>query len=320
MSTTHVAVSPYYSGGLTDKPWMQVDTNASSPFANCIYISVTQFDSSEQDETITVSHSCNGGSTWSSPIAVSSQAVYPDVNQFSDLTIGKNGTVYATWQECSATGPEGDCGGTQATDYLSKSTDGGNTWSTPVVVVQPNLAPDTAGCCFYGQLPNTDERISDIPVIGVDDSTGAHAGNLYVATYNWTGSFMQVQVSTSTNGGATWSAPRVLAPTETHDQFFQWLEVSPTGVVGVTWLDRSADPSNLEYNAVAAASTNGGASYHGPAKVSTQMSNPDNDGFGGGFMGDYTGNAWDGPDTLYQSWMDTRTGVSQDETGGYSNS
>jgi hypothetical protein len=47
------------------------------------------------------------------------------------------------------------------------------------------------------------------------------------------------------------------------------------------------------------------------------MSNPFNDGFGGGFMGDYTGNTWAGA-TLFASWMDSRDlTVMQDEVGGF---
>ena len=43
-----------------------------------------------------------------------------------------------------------------------------------------------------------------------------------------------------------------------------------------------------------------------------------NDGFGGGFIGDYTGGIWTGT-TFHQSWMDTRNGTnSQDFTGGVS--
>ena len=45
------------------------------------------------------------------------------------------------------------------------------------------------------------------------------------------------------------------------------------------------------------------------------MSNPNNDGFGGAFMGDYTGNIWTGT-TLHASYMDTRTNVCQDEGTG----
>ena len=39
-----MAVTPLFSGGLTDKPWLQVDDNVSSPRANALYLSVTQFD------------------------------------------------------------------------------------------------------------------------------------------------------------------------------------------------------------------------------------------------------------------------------------
>jgi hypothetical protein len=45
-------------------------------------------------------------------------------------------------------------------------------------------------------------------------------------------------------------------------------------------------------------------------------SNPFNDGFGGSFMGDYTGNIWS-ETTLFASWTDTRSGIAQDEVGGY---
>ena len=37
------AVTQEFSGGLTDKPWMQIDTYPSSPTVNSMYISVTQF-------------------------------------------------------------------------------------------------------------------------------------------------------------------------------------------------------------------------------------------------------------------------------------
>ena len=50
-------------------------------------------------------------------------------------------------------------------------------------------------------------------------------------------------------------------------------------------------------------------------KISTVSSNFNSDGFGGGFIGDYTGNIWSSTN-LHASWMDTRTGVSADETGG----
>jgi hypothetical protein len=159
--------------------------------------------------------------------------------------------------------------------------------------------------------------VSDIPAIGIDNSTGANAGHLYVVYYNWTGTQMQVLVSHSANG-TTWSAGVPVAPAaDTHDQFFPWLSVAANGAVGVTWLDRRNDPNNVNYDAYATGTTNGGTSFLANIRLSSVMSNPLNDGFGGSFMGDYTGNTFDGS-TLYASWMDSRNGsFMQDEVGGF---
>ena len=51
--------------------------------------------------------------------------------------------------------------------------------------------------------------------------------------------------------------------------------------------------------------------------IATVSSNFNQDGFGGGFIGDYTGNIWSAASTLNASWPDTRTGTSADETGGF---
>jgi hypothetical protein len=102
-----------------------------------------------------------------------------------------------------------------------------------------------------------------------------------------------------------------------NDEFFPWLSVSSGGLVGVTWLDRRNDPANLRYQAFAAVSSDGGATFPN-LQIASAASNPNNDGFFGGFMGDYTGNAWNSTGTiLYASWMDSRNGVNmQDEVGG----
>lgn len=308
-SAVAVAVSPLFSGGLSDKPWLQIDTAPGSPHANALYISVTQFDSSSNSE-ITVSHSNDGGTTWTR-VAVDTKQIFPNVDQFSDITTGKDGTVYATWMRCSATGSSGDCGGTTASMMLSKSTDGGNTWSAAAVMFTAKLAPDPGFCCFYGSLPNTSERVSNIPVIGVDNSSGPHHGNLYVTYYNWTGAFMQVLVATSPDGGTTWTSKAVAPATDTHDQFFPWLNVNRSGVVGVSWDDRRNDPSNINYEMFATLSGNGGSSFIKNFDLSSAPSNPFNDGFGGFFIGDYTGNAWaagTGHPTLYVTFTDTTTG------------
>ena len=314
-SAPQVAVKPVFPNGLADKDWLEVDTNVSSPHVNTLYISTTQFDSAALNSRIAVSHSSNSGNTWTTTVVDATQK-YPAVDQWSDLSIGKDGTVYVTWQRCTANGSAGDCGGTIASMMFSKSTNGGATWSTPVVIGKARLVPDGCQCAFYGSLPNTAEPVSNIPAIGIDNSAGLHARNLYAAMYNWTGTTMKVQVVTSTNGGTTWSKP-VVASAAVRDQFFPWLSVGPTGTVGVSWLDRRNDPANISYQAFAALSLTGGATFTQSHLISTAVSNPNNDGFGGTFMGDYTGNAWAG-NTLFVSWMDSRGAVNmQNEVGGF---
>ncbi|MCU1301475.1 MAG: hypothetical protein JWQ87_1759 [Candidatus Sulfotelmatobacter sp.] len=312
-----VAVAPHFSGGLADKPWLQIDTSPLSLHANALYVSVTQFDA-VSNSLITVSHSNNGGNTWVTKV-IDKEQIFPNVDQFSDITTGKDGTVYVTWMRCTANGPSGDCGGTTARMMLSTSVDGGNTWSPAKVMFSANLAPDPGFCCFYGSLPNTSERVSNIPVIGIDNSAGLNTGTLYVTYYNWTGTYMKVYVASSKTAGLTWQKRPVSASTVTHDEFMSWLTVSRSGVAGVSWLDRRNDPANINYEAFAAFSANGGNSYSVNQDLSAAPSNPFNDGFGGFFIGDYTGNAFapGSPLKLYVTYTDTTTGIDQDFLAGY---
>ncbi len=303
-------------GGLPDKPWLEVDTNPTSPLVNSLYISATQF-APNNDSQISVNSSHNGGTTWKQVLVSPIQHFPAGVAQFSDLAVGADGTVYLTYMVCPANGPTGDCGGTTATMFMQKSTDGGTTWSTPVTMIKVKLAPDTCGA-FYGCIPKTSERVSNIPVIAADPTTKGATTKLYTTLYTMVGAAMRVQVVKSVNGGATWSTKKAVAPVSAKgDEFFPWINVNATGQVGVNWLDRRNDPANHNYEAFAAYSTNSGLTYSTNVKLSSTASDPNNDGFGGGFMGDYTGSGWAG-NTNYYTYMDTRTGVSQDELSGAS--
>ncbi|HEY6578988.1 MAG TPA: sialidase family protein, partial [Rhizomicrobium sp.] len=301
---------------LSDKPWLAIDTNANSPDKNALYISSTQFDA-ENNSQIYVAHSTDGGTTWSA-VAAAPQTVWPRVAQFSDLAIGANGTVYLSYMVCTADGKAGDCGGGAASLYFTRSADGGDTWSTPVLMASLGLDFDNCACAFFGNLTNTSEPMSEIPVIAIDNSNGAHAGELYFAAYTWTGIFMQLLVGASTDGGATWTPPVAVAPkSDRHDQFLPWIAVSANGVLGVTWLDRRNDPDNVDYEAFGAWSSDGGNNFSTNVQLASEPSNPFDDGFDGRFMGEYTGNAWSGK-TLFGAWPDTRSGTAtQDEAGGW---
>lgn len=124
-----------------------------------------------------------------------------------------------------------------------------------------------------------------------------------------------MQVIRSSDGGKTWSKPVPVAPaSDIHDQFFPSLSVSSAGLVGVSWLDRRNDPNNIDYQAFAAISTDGGLTFPN-TQLTKAFSNPDNNGTGNNWMGDYTGNTWAGGDFV-AAWMDSSNGVDMQEVIG----
>lgn len=281
--------------------WMAVDTSATSPYVDSVYVSCVMIGPNNQNtrNQVVVSHSNDGGATWHL-VNVAPAQISPARDWYTSMTLGKDGTIYITWEYCDL---DNACNNGQVYMVFSKSSDGGNTWSKPKLVAPVTLiypVPNTQG--LYA--PN-------VPAIGVDNSSGPHAGNLYVVMYNWTGAFMQVQVARSSSGGNMWSNPVPVAPENTHDQFFPWISISPEGLVGVSWLDRRYDPANIDYQAFAAISTNGGLSFQSNVQLTTAFSNSDR------LFGDYTGNTWDGPDYFLVAWMDdSNSTYMQDVVGG----
>jgi hypothetical protein len=290
---------------------LAVDQMQSSPYANSIYVLGINFAGPTQ---VLVSRSRDGGNTWTT----AQLATTPNADEYNpSLTIGMDGALYAALMRCTFNEQGFLCA--NDTDYMvfSKSSDGGVTWSHPKLVRSVHEVPDSCGCFPFGTIPNTTVYASNTPALAVDNSSGPYSGRLYITMFEWTGTYMRVLVIHSSDGGNTWSKPVPVAPArETHDQFFPWISVSPTGLVGVSWFDRRNDPANIDYQAYAAISTNGGESFQQNVQLTTASSNPDNNGYDG-TLGRYAGNTWDGPNYFIAAWMDTSNGISsQDYVGG----
>jgi hypothetical protein len=91
------------------------------------------------------------------------------------------------------------------------------------------------------------------------------------------------------------------------DQFFPWITAGADGAVLVMWGDDRLDlfnPGGKLYDIFMAESVNHGATFGRNVRVSTASSDPDFDGFGGTFIGDYFGLAAAGVPV----WGDTRYG------------
>ena len=307
-SPARVVIRPLFSGGITDKEWTEVDHSATSPFKDSIYTSITQFDSAS-NSAISVSYSRDGGQTFTTKQVDQKQMFPTSVDQFSDLAVAADGTVYVTWIRCPwNSGPTGDCGSTVAKLLVSKSTDGGVTWSQAVQITTAKLAADTSGC-GYGCFPGTGERVSNIPAVDVDDSTG----KLWVGFYNNIAGKLVAFLTSSSDGGATWSTPAQIGGVG--NQGWLWTASNDNGAVAVSFLHSSAPDT---YVAAAAVTRNGTTFQKFKTSTAPQPMHFSDDGQGGFFIGDYTGGIWTG-NVFHQSWMDTRNGsTSQDFTGGLS--
>ena len=279
---------------------LSVDASPSSPWSGAVYVSgVMVWAQHNNHNQIWVSHSNDGGAIWNHA-AVDRVQKSPSEDRLTRMAVAADGTVYVTWLRCSSTCSSGHI-------LFSKSTDGGNTWSSPAKIATVH----------DWDLPNTYERVYNYPSIAVDNSSGPYSGNLYVAMYNWTGTYLKVQMTRSTDGGTTWSKPMRLAPeSDTHDQFFPAISVSGDGKVGVSWLDRRNDPNDIDYQAFGAISTDGGKSFGQNWQLTTAFSNPKVNGTGNNWMGDYTGNAWKSDNEFVAAWMDSSNGVDMQEVVG----
>jgi hypothetical protein len=167
-----------------------------------------------------------------------------------------------------------------------KSTDGGATWSAPQVVASELTVGVTD--------PNTGQPIRTgdiIPEPAVDPGSG----QLYVVWQDSRfsgGHFDEVALSTSSNGGSTWSTPiRVNTPTG-RPAFTPAVRVNSNGTVGVTYYDfrnLTTETTTLPTDYWFTSSSNHGASFGGEQHIAgsfDMLTAPFASGF---FTGDYEG-------------------------------
>jgi len=233
--------------GFYDKDWITCDNTATSPYYGHCY---AQWDRSARHDVLLMSTSRDGGKTWSAPVApagtplglggqpvvqLDGTVIVPALGERGAIiayssrdggatwggtvTVGFQrdhsvaghmrteplpsaavdgaGTVYVAWQDCRF---ESRCAANDI--VLSRSTDG-VIWSNPVRVP---IDPIGSGADHF------------IPGLGVDKTTaGAHA-RLALAYYDYPTALclpatcqLDAGFISSTDGGATWSAPHRLA-------------------------------------------------------------------------------------------------------------
>jgi hypothetical protein len=256
-----------------DKPWIVTDNNPTSPHYGRTYLVATYSQCTgpsgctplvDEIDTIGESHSDDGGLTWSPSKQISgSNPTYCtgppnppacDVSFWAFPTISPDGSLHVGFEneQHTAAWEAGECCEDQY--MVVSSTDGGDTWSAPVHVIdQEDGSRDLAYCSVAQTLAClTDSQISGTiggapygygilassPINGTlyltfaDNRNGLHDVDDPVTN-------LDVFVMASEDGGTTWSGPDVVSDAPS-DQFMPFDAVDPvTGALGVEFYDRS---------------------------------------------------------------------------------
>jgi BNR/Asp-box repeat len=230
------------------------------------------------------SKTTDGGKTWST-----ARPIF-DPGQNSQ-TIGnivvvdpRTGKLYDFFDQFSTTGspkftPRGD-----SVSFIT-STDGGATWSKASVVSDEQTVLDVD--------PNTGAALrteETLPSVAVDPVTG----ELYVVWEDarFTGGAVnQAVISTSTDGGATWSAPAPVSTPSGTPAFTPTVAVNANGSVAVTYYDLrnlpSGDTSTLPTDVWLKTSPRGGSAFGPDTHVAGSFNMLVAPSAGGFFVGDY---------------------------------
>jgi len=285
------------SSTLYDMNTMAVDKTPSSPFYSRIYVAWSNFNLTQP--TIYLSVSTDNGLTFSNSVAIGS----PQANHYEQgakLVIAPNGTVYCLWAT-----PNTANSNIEDKIAITKSTDGGLTWSVPAYPITING--------IRGFLMPNGIRVNSFPSAAADNT-----GNIFVT---WSqrnlapaGTDADVCFSFSNNGGTSFSSPiRVNddALNNGKNQFLPWVAAdNSNNNIAITFYDNRDAYSPDSCDIYTAVSTNGGTSFTN-IKVSDRTHRPiPLSGYADGYYSDYLGVAASN-NFVYPTWADNRNGVVQ---------
>lgn len=184
---------------------------------------------------------------------------------------------------------------------MQRSFDNGQTYSGPFLVARRMDVWGVDGTRFPGGF-----RVAPINAFALDPNDGT----LYVVYFDTTrivGANRDVDLyfTRSDDRGATWSTPTIIDPSGRADQgdsFFPWIEVDRSGRIHLVYYDTglvsqtdSPNPFGSGFvDAYYAYSDDRGGSWT-EIRLTDTTFDTGNDGFGGGFIGDYLGLSVSGP-------------------------
>jgi BNR/Asp-box repeat len=227
-----------------DKNWIVVDNSPRSPHHGRIYSVWSRFITSGSGSSAVtnspgaVSYSDDKGKTWSKFTFITqpdadTEGIIPLVHADGSITV-----VYDLFIP------------SQNKDYEAAQTshDGGVTWSAPVRIAE-----------FLGsEVPGM--RTGGLPAAAIDPVTGRMYAVWQDARFNASG-LNDIVLSSSADGGKTWSAPRAVSPRAAGADRFTPAVAADAGAVHITYRTRGANGKALSVGEDYLVSTDGGKTF-----------------------------------------------------------
>ncbi len=242
-------------GSRWDRPWIRVGAGSGRAPRGRLFVAgklpVTVFGHIVRD-IAALSTSDGPGAAFSFPRLLLPDPDKLSLNTVSDLAVAPDGRVILTFRLFDLQ----DFTVPLLSGFLatSVSADGGRTFTEP----RPGPAFHAYGHGWEGK------SLLGLGggAMAIDTSGGPTDGRLYLAWVDGEGGFYRVMAASSNDGGATWSSPvRVSDEASRTDQSTPAIAVDGNGVVGISWYDRRADPTDGCYQLYFAASADGGRTF-----------------------------------------------------------
>jgi hypothetical protein len=199
-----------------DKEQIWADNAASSPLFGNVYVCSAAFRGVPgRAQTIIVARSTNGGSTWQQKqVASASNNAQHFGRSGCTVRTDSHGVVYVFYLEFGRFATQGQVG----TQTMVRSFDGGVSWTRPTPVapaVQPGVFDPVLGRPVMDGIAGFRVDLAAAPSVDIANGapTGTDATNQIVMTWADARDGLNHEhalLTSSTNGGTSWSAPRAI--------------------------------------------------------------------------------------------------------------
>lgn len=239
---------------VVDKQWMVTDHSQTSDFAGNIYLTYVNIETMTGTYNMKVKRRLPGNDFFEDESVIISTQNYA-LAQFGSVDVGMDGTVYVTFFA--------DTGNDNYGMYLTKSTDGGVTFSPEQKI--SNIAFPNIFSSEISIEGIDDNRIYPCPHVVVDPSDPLKIYTTWTAfgVDDQVSNGLDIYLSKSEDGGDSWSTP-IVVNDDTDDeihQFYSSLAINQDGVVFLSWYDQRDRNGTEDTNYFMGYSTDGGVTF-----------------------------------------------------------